>query len=131
MPLGLYGVNYHVDRIYGSGTPATLYVAVMLEPADFLDEGTDLAEPVGNGYARAWTTNDEVHWPEAADGLKSNGVDIIFPTATGVWGNIRYWAILDAATGGNVLVWGGTTTRLVLEGGALRFPVDTLTITAR
>jgi hypothetical protein len=131
MPLGLYGVNWHLDRVYGSGTPATLYVAVMFSEPNYLSTGSDLDEPTGGGYARSATTNSDAYWGAAADGLKSNSQDIVFPTATATWGTLRYWAICDAATDGEMLSWGTMSQALILEGGTLRFERDQLAITAR
>lgn len=127
----LYGVNFHLDAVYGSGTPATFYIAAVTVLPNFLTTGSELAEPSGNGYARVAFDNDVTNWPPAADGLKSNGQPIIFPKATGPWGSIKYWAICDAATGGNIIRWGRMSTKLIANGTVLRFPVDQLTITAR
>jgi hypothetical protein len=133
MPVGLYSVNLHLDRVLGSGDPATVYVAVMDEPGGYLFSGSDLSEPTGGGYARVAVTNDENWWPDAADGYKTNGLDIIFPQATGVWGVMKFFAIMTTSGvgTGEILYWGGSSARLVTEGSQLRFPIDTLSITAR
>lgn len=127
----LYGVNFHLDRVYGSGTPPIFYIAAMQNPPYYLSTGASLDEPVGHGYARVVVPNDVANWPPAADGLKGNGKPIIFPKATGTWGNMKYWAICDAATDGNMIRWGRMTSRLIVINSTLRFPVDQLTITVR
>jgi hypothetical protein len=133
MPMTMYGANLTLDLLFGrtQSAPATLYVAVMYEEAGYLVEGSELDEPDGGGYARVAMPNDGIHWHETADGLASNGADVVFPTATEAWGQLRFWAICDAATDGNVITWGGMSARLILAGGNLRFPVDTLSIQAR
>lgn len=131
MPLTLWGANHHLDRVYGSGEPATVYLAAMLSEPVYLDTGSDLDEPIGMAYARVAITNNSSNWSESADGLKTNAQDIVFPQATGTWGTMRYWAICTAATGGQIISWGVMSSQLVLEGGALRFERDHLAITAR
>lgn len=132
MSLTLYGVNFFLDQVFGSMEPATLYVALMRdEEPTYLTTGSGLDEPSGGSYERVAVPNDLIHWPESADGLKSNGLDIVFPTATGSWGIVRSWAILDAPTGGNIIIWGGASARRVASGTTLRLPTDTLTITTR
>lgn len=131
MPLPLYGANYHLDRIYGSETPTNLYVALMTSAPSYTTTGSGLDEPSGGSYARVEVPNDTDNWHDAADGLKANGKDIVFPTATALWGNMKYWAILDASTDGNILVWGGITSKLVAEGVTPRFVRDRLSFTVR
>lgn len=131
MALTLYGVNYFLDQVYGSGTPASVYVALLLASPTYLSTGSTITEPSGNGYARVEVTNDVTNWPDAADGFKANGQDITFPTATGTWGTVKYWAILDASTGGNILTWGGITSRRIGEGATVQFTRDQLSVTAR
>lgn len=126
-----WGVNYHLDRIYGSGDPPTLYVAVMTEEVGRLDTGSSLREPSGNGYQRVTVPNTNAYWGDAADGLKTNAQDIVFPQATGRWGTLRFWAICTQQTEGQVLVWGRMTSQLVIQGGSLRFRRDQLSITSR
>lgn len=127
----LDGVNHHLDRVYGSGDPVTLFVAVMFSHPQFLHTGSDLDEPSGGAYARVAVTNDESHWGAAAQGIKTNSLDILFPTATANWGTLRHWAISDASTGGRIITWGNMPQRLIVEGATLRFPRDELVITLR
>lgn len=131
MPLTMYGSNILLDGVFGSGDPATLYVAAMHDPARYLASGDDLSEPIGGGYERVAVPNDAAHWGASADGMKANALDIIFPTATGTWGTMRYWAVTDDPTEGEVIIWGSASSRLVSEGATLRFPRDTLTFTSR
>lgn len=59
----------------------------------------------GNGYARVALTNNTTNWP--AGNPKSNGVAIVFPTATPAdWSRAYAWQILDASSGGNRMYWG-------------------------
>jgi hypothetical protein len=133
MPATLYGSNLFLDTMFGQEgePPAIFYVAATLEPASYLVDGDGLNEPSGGGYSRVQFPNDGEHWHSAADGYLSNLVDIIFPAATAPWGQLRHWALCDAATSGNVLFWGVMTARLIGTSGILRLPTDALMIRLR
>lgn len=131
MSLTTWGANHHLDRVYGSGEPATLYLAVMSEQPTTLTTGAGLAEPVGNGYARVAITNNSTSFSGAADGVKTNALDITFPQATGAWGTMRFWALCTAATEGNIVSWGKITPRFVNTNSSIKFSRDQLVITAR
>lgn len=107
--------------------PATLYLA--LSTADPGEDGTGLAEPAGNGYARRSCTAADM--AAAAAGAKSNGVELAFAQASGgTWGTITHIALMDAITAGNVL-WSGALAapRTVNDGDTFRFAIGNLTFT--
>lgn len=132
MSLSRWGANHHLDVVYGGAPPIpTFYVAALYTSPVYLSTGSTLDEPSGGGYARVEVANDDTGWTHAADGMKSNMADVLFPVATENWGTIRFWAICTAATGGEIVTYGGTTARLVLAGTALRFIEDQLRITMR
>ena len=99
-----YWENKILDHIFGKGsyTPPTIYVG--LSTADPTDEGSGLAEPSGNGYARTQTSASD--WNVASNGSLNNASDITFTQATGSWGTITHFAIFDAASTGNMLAHG-------------------------
>lgn len=85
-------------NLYAStaGIPATLYVALFnVAPTD-TTFGTEVS---GTGYARVAMAQNATNWPaaSAANG-KRNGIDVVFPTATGNWTTANAWALLDHAT---------------------------------
>jgi hypothetical protein len=84
-----YGDNH------GPGMPGTWYVAL-------LTGGVELTAGTG-GYARAPVSNDSTHWPDAAAGIKSNGLLIAWPATTGAWSSPSPdgFALFDALAGGN------------------------------
>lgn len=129
MSLTIHGKNRFLDAILGSGTPASVWVAVTTDTIGDLDDGTTLTEPTGGAYARAEVVNNVANWSDASDGLKANSTSIFLPTATDTWGTMRYFAILDDETAGEVIVWGGISSRLVLTGTTLRFEPDALVVT--
>jgi len=97
-----------LDHLFGKGsyTPPTIYVA--LSTANPLDDGSGLAEPSGNNYARVQTAATD--WNAASSGFIDNAAVIGFNEATGNWGNITHFALMDAASGGNLLVHGALST---------------------
>jgi hypothetical protein len=120
-----------LDHVFGNAAftaPGTIHVA--LSTADPLDDGSGLAEPVGNGYARVAVTNNATNWPAASGGAKANGTAITFPTATGSWGTLTHFALLDAGAGGNLLGHGSlTASRVVDSGETAEFAIGDLDIT--
>jgi hypothetical protein len=113
---GDYAENKILDHVFGKATftPPTIYVA--LSSADPTDAGTGLTEPSGGGYARVATAAGD--WNTAASGAIDNANDIQFPTATAAWSNLSHFALMDAASGGN-LIGHGTIT-----GGPITVAVD-------
>ncbi len=123
--------NELLDHVWSNTAyvaPATLYVA--LSTADPLDDGSGLAEPVGNAYARVAVPNNLTEWPAAAGGSKTHANNITFPVATGAWGTITHFAVFDALTAGNQLGSGALTTpRVVALGDQPRFDAGDIIVT--
>jgi hypothetical protein len=124
--------NNILDAILGQGftKDATVYVALCTSaPADNA-VGT---EPSGNGYARVAVTNNATNWPNAPGGSKSNGVAITFPTATGSWGTVTHWMLMNHATNAaasNMIAWGSlTTSRSPVSGDTPQFAIGALVVT--
>ncbi len=93
-----------LDHVFGKGSYSAPTIYVALSTADPLDDGSGLAEPSGNGYARVQTAGTD--WNAASGGAIDNSGPIMFNEATGAWGNITHFALFDAASGGNMLVHG-------------------------
>lgn len=129
MPLtDFYGKNRVLDGYLGTGSPLTVYFALCKTTPASTDTGADLVEPASN-YARASADNNRTTWPLASSGSMHNGIEIAFPEAAADWGEVRALAIVDAATGGNVLGFGQLQpARVVSAGQILRLPVNTITI---
>ena len=83
-----------------SGTWLALYTAT---PTDST-AGTEVTN--ANNYSRQAITFDA-----AASGATQNAATVTFPTASGSWGTITHWAIVDSAThgGGNIIIYGAFT----------------------
>ena len=74
------------------------YVALFTTATTDAGGGTEVS---GGGYARQLVGLSAAI---GAGGLTSNAADIIFPTATANWGTVTHIAIMDAATGGNMIM---------------------------
>jgi len=105
---------------------ASLYAGV--STADPGRDGTTLAEPSGNSYARVAVDADD--WDAAADGAKTTSSVITFPEASGAWGTITYFCIFDADEDGNLLAYGALTAgKTITSGQTLRFPAGDVDVT--
>lgn len=95
--------------------------------------GSTANEVSGSGYARVSVANNSTNWPAAegaTTGVKQNGTAITFPTATGSWGTINQFAILNEETGGQVLFWGDLSSpKTIGDGDTASFSAGALTIT--
>ncbi len=106
-----------------------IYVALSTTaPAE---DGTNVTEPSGNGYARVLA--NAATWDAAtlADpSLTDNATAITFPQATGAWGTCTHFALYDAATSGNYLGAAAlTTSKSPTSGDTPRFAAGELDIT--
>jgi len=112
---GDYWENEILDHVFGKGsyTPPTIYVA--LSTAEPGDDGSALSEPSGNGYARQSTSASD--WNAAAGGALDNANEITFAEATGDWGNMTHFALMDAASGGNLLAHGALSASKSIGSG--------------
>lgn len=117
-----------LDHIFGIApytAPATIYVA--LSTADPGEDGAGLAEPEGNGYARVATTAAD--WERTSQEV-ANVDEIAFPAATGVWGTITHFALINAATGGMVMSSAAVaTSKSPTNGDVPKFGAGQLTTT--
>jgi hypothetical protein len=94
-----------LDHIVGKTSftmPTNIYLA--LSTADPTDDGSGIAEPVGNNYSRKQTVGAD--WAAASGGAITSAADLSFAEASGSWGTITHFAAFDAASGGNMLFHG-------------------------
>ena len=122
-----YWENKILNHIFGKGsyTPPIIYVG--LSTADPSDDGSGLAEPSGNAYARAQTSASD--WNAASSGSLDNTGNITFTQATGNWETITYFALFDAATAGNMLTYGALSEpKTIGESDTARFEAGDLEI---
>lgn len=120
--------NEILDYLFGSGTPATLYIGLYTDAPDA--DGTGGTQVTGGSYARPAITNNATNWPAASGGVKQNGTAIVFATATADWGIIEAVGVFSALSGGTPKYFGDLDTpRTVNNGDAFSFAVNQFVIT--
>jgi len=111
----------HVLRHVAYSSPAAVYVALFTVAPGETGGGTEVS---GGGYARQAVT-----FGAPSNGTVTNSADVTFPVATANWGTIVAFAIFDAATAGNMLIYGNlTSSKTVNSGDQFRFPSGQLQI---
>ena len=124
-----------LDHILGGADyprPATVYIGLWTSALDDASTGSTANEVSGGSYVRKSVTNNTTNWPAASGttATKSNGTAITFVTATGGWGTVTYFAILDAASAGNILGWGQlTVSKAIASGDTASFAIGDLDVT--
>ena len=103
-------------------SPATVYVG--LYTSDPTDAGTG-TEVSGGSYAR-----QSAAFAAPSNGASATSADVTFPQATGNWGTVAYFGILDASSSGNLMYHGALDTSKVIEtGDVFKISAGNLTIT--
>lgn len=128
-----YLENELLDHIFGVGAfsaPATVYIALCTADPTDAGTGSTITEPSGGSYARVSVTNSGTNWDTASGGATANKTAFTFPTATASWGTITHFAIIDAASGGNMLMHGAlTASKAVGSGDTPKFNIGAIDIT--
>jgi hypothetical protein len=99
-----YWENEVMNHTMGKSSIKSPSVYIGLSASDPNDDGSGLNEPDSNSYSRVRTYAED--WDAAFNGCIENVNDISFPLAVENWGLITHFALFDAATGGNMIVWG-------------------------
>lgn len=108
-----YLENKLLDHVFNDGTytaPAAYLALCTTVPTD-ASTGTTIVEAAYTGYARVLIAAADVS--AAASGSKTNGNAITFAACTASSSTIIGWAICDAATVGNMLMWGTATSTVI------------------
>lgn len=118
-----------LDHLFKNGaTPAlgalgTVYVALFTAVPSDASGGTEV---VGSAYARQAAA--AAIWTRTLSSI-ANNAEIAFPTVTTSAYTVVGWAIMDAASAGNMLYWGDTTSTTMNVGDVPRFAANAITIT--
>lgn len=117
----------HIFRNTSYTPPVIPYIGLFTGTAGTNLENNNISNEVtGNGYLRRTVS---FTLASGTEGTIKNGAQIVFPTATASWGNITHIAILDASTGGNVLVWGSLSPSVTINAsGTLTIPINGITV---
>lgn len=100
-----YLENELLDHIFETGAYVVPTIYIALSTADPTEDGSGIAEPVGNNYAR----KAHAAWNAAALRAITNDGEITFNMSSGAWGTISHYAIFDDLTAGNMLAYGSLT----------------------
>src|SRR5690606_35622621 len=106
MALSNYAENKLLDHILGTAAftmPTQVYVALFTAD-NGLESGVLTGEVSGGAYARV-----AVDFGAASGGVANPTATVTIPQATGSWGTVTHVAIMDAPSGGNVLLHGPLT----------------------
>lgn len=114
----------HILRNTAFTQPSALFVGLFTASPNDTGGGTEAS---GNGYAR-----EAVTFAAASSGSASNSADIDFGAPSGgTWGTITHWALFDASTSGNMLVYGSlASSKVTADGDQVLFATGDLTISA-
>ena len=106
--------------------PSDLYVALYVSDPTESDTGTEVN---GANYARQKIAFGTVGQSGTKSVVNNTGV-ITFPQAGGSWGTITHFAIRDAETGGNLLVYAPlSVSKSIGAGDRMEFPIGGITVT--
>jgi len=122
-----YLENKVLDHILGTAayTMPTVYLGLFTATPSDTGGGTEVS---GNAYAR-----QACPFSVAVTNTGSlNSGTVTFPTASGSWGTITHWALFDAVTTGNMLVYGALASSrtialsdtLIVNPGGLTVTLD-------
>jgi len=136
-----YLENKLADHLFRAATfakPTALWVGLFTAAPSDAGGGTEVT---GGSYARVNLAPSDTNWlatqggtsgaSSGTGGATGNAVVIAYPAPTANWGTITHFAIFDASTAGNPLVWGALSVSRVVNNGdpGPRFLANTLTIT--
>lgn len=129
--LALYAENKVLEHIVGKTSftmPATPFLA-LFTVAPTGEDGTGGTEASAGNYGRLACAGS--NWGAAAAGAIANSSAVEFPEATGSsWGEINGFALYDAETDGNMIIWGNITTpKTINVGDTAKFAIGELEVT--
>lgn len=119
--LSNYGQNLVLNLMWGKTAtmPDTVFLAAVTELPAVTDTGADLVEPTDVNYARLEIDNSSVgtFWDEATAQVKENLEGLQHAQAVAEWEATPYYAICDALSGGNLILYGEHTSPVIVGAG--------------
>lgn len=127
----LYAENKCLEHLVGKNSftmPATPFLALFIVAPDD-EDGTGGTEASAGNYARK--TCPGTNWGAAAAGAIANTSAVEFAECSGTnWGTINGFALFDAETDGNMIIWGEITTPKAINiGDTAKFAIGELDVT--
>lgn len=141
MAMSKYLFNQLIDHVFRTATmakPAHLYLALFTTQPNVDGSGTEVS---GGSYARVQLDPLNANYTatqggtsgasSGSAGTTTNAAAFTFPAPTGNWGNVGYWALFDASSGGNLWLCGSLqAVQVVLSGDpAPSIPIGALSET--
>lgn len=128
-----YLISKLLNQIFNAAAysfPATLFMGLWTTAQTAASTGSTGTEASYTGYARVSVTANTTNFPTSTAGAAiTNGTAITFPANAGVLNTITFFAILDAATTGNILYWGSITSTNINPGDTPQVVASALTVT--
>jgi len=128
--------NSILDHWFGLTSPTVPTNWYMgISTSSISPDGSGISEPTSDpNYARVAIANSKVSFTTSSNGSLSNAVQFTFPESTISWGTITHFFLSDAATSGNIKVYGALTasrtvesqTTLILAVGALQINLQNI-----
>jgi len=109
MSLSIASQNRALDALFGSGTPASYHLGLLLTNPETEDLGIVITEPSAAEYARVEVVNNTTNFPAAVNASKGLVTPLEWATPLEAWGRVSYVGFFDAATGGNLEAWAKLT----------------------
>lgn len=136
-----YLENQVVDHIFRTAAftkPTVLAVGLLTAAPSDVGGGTEVT---GNAYARVSLNPLNANWnatqggttgaSSGTGGVTANATTITFPTPTPAgWGTVTHFGLYDAASAGNLILWGTlTASKVINSGDSVTFPAGSLQFT--
>ena len=114
-----YFLNLVAGNVLGTKvTPAipTKYYIGLSQTAPAID-GSNVSEPptASTGYSRV----ELIGLSEPVDGIVTNEAEIAFSESVSSWGTVTHFAIYDAQSNGNLLMYGPLSAARTVEAGTM------------
>lgn len=125
MPKTYYLSNSYINasmRATPYTSPASVYLALFTSSPTPGGGGTEVS---AGGYTRQAVT-----WSVPSSGVSANTTDIVFSTASQVWGTVVSFGVYDNPVAGNLLYYSNlNASRLVQVNDQVKFPTGQLQVT--
>jgi len=121
------GENAALDSLFGSGSPATVYLCFYSAAPTKAGGGTEITN-----LARKAITNNSTNFPAAATSIKKLHVAQTTAAASGACAQATHWGLHDHATLDQLMAWGAVTVPFTAGAGdTATVAIDDLTITMK
>ncbi len=117
-----------LDALFNGGTLGSITPHLALFTAAPTDSGGG-TEVSGGSYARVDVSSNFAA-ASGTSGSLSNNSDVTFAQASASWGSVTSVGVFDAASGGNLLLYGDLTAAVTVDNGdVFKIPSGSFTAT--